>query len=157
MQQLFNLKIYSMKYSGSIEINKPQELVTKLFADTGNLKEYQDGFVRKELKSGKEGENGAVSKMYYKYGNRDMILTETIVNNNLPDYFEAFYHHKHMDNTMKCHFKALDANRTKYRYEFEYTRINWVMPKLIAMLFPGMYRKQGEKWMKQFKEFVEKQ
>jgi hypothetical protein len=28
---------------------------------------------------------------------------------------------------------------------------------LMAILFPGIYRKQGEKWMKQFKEFVEKQ
>ena len=26
-----------------------------------------------------------------------------------------------------------------------------------SVLFPGMYRNQGEKWMKQFKEFVEKQ
>ena len=62
-----------------------------------------------------------------------------------------------MDNTMKCRFIALNKNETRYEYEFEYTRINWVMPKLIAILFPSMYRKQGEKWMKQFKEFVEKQ
>jgi len=27
----------------------------------------------------------------------------------------------------------------------------------MAILFPSMYRKQGEKWMKQFKEFAEKQ
>ena len=146
-----------MKYKGSIEINKPIELVTRLFADSKNLKEYQDGFVRKELISGQDGENGAVSKMYYQYGNRDMILTETVLNNNLPVSFEAFYHHQHMDNTMKCQFKAMGPNLTKYEYEFEYTRISWVMPKLMAILFPGMYRKQGDKWMRQFKEFVEKQ
>lgn len=146
-----------MKFKGSIEIKKPILLVTELFADTNSLKEYQDGFVRKELVSGQEGKNGAISKMYYKYGSRDMILTETIINNNLPDSFEAFYHHKHMDNTMKCQFKALDTNLTKYEYEFEYTRMNWIMPKLIAILFPGMYRKQGEKWIRQFKEFVERQ
>ena len=146
-----------MKYAGSIVINKPIALVTKLFADSKNLKEYQDGFIKKELQSGQEGENGAVSKMYYKYGNRDMILTETIVSNNLPVSFEATYHHKHMDNTMYCRFTAIDDNKTKYEYEFEYTRISWIMPKLIAILFPGMYRKQGDKWMQQFKNFVEKQ
>ena len=72
-------------------------------------------------------------------------------------FVEAFYHHRHMDNTMKCNFVPLDEGRTRYEYEFEYTRINWVIPKLMAILFPSVYRKQGEKWMRQFKEFVEKQ
>ncbi len=86
-----------------------------------------------------------------------MILTETIVSNELPHSFEAFYHHKHMDNSMKCTFAEIVPNKTQCKYEFEYTRINWFMPRLVAILFPGMYRKQGEKWMNQFKEFVEKQ
>ena len=146
-----------MKHKGSIDINKPQSRVAELFADSNSLKEYQDGFQKKELVSGQMGQEGAVSKMYYKYGNRDMELTETITANRLPDSFEAHYHHKHMDNTMKCTFVPLDDNKTRYEYEFEYTRINWVMPKLMAILFPGMYRKQGDKWMRQFKEFIEKQ
>ena len=146
-----------MKHKGSIEIAKPRSEVVKYFADPNYLGEYQDGFVKKDLISGDQGKDGAISKMYYKYGNRDMELTETIISNQLPDLFESSYHHKHMDNTMKCKFTELDDQRTKYEYEFEYTRINWVMPKLMAILFPGMYRKQGEKWMKQFKEFVERQ
>ncbi|MEP5945301.1 MAG: SRPBCC family protein [Balneola sp.] len=145
-----------MKHSGSIVINNPIEFVARLFADPTNLKEYQDGFKRKELISGESGKNGAVSKMYYDDGKRKMELTETITSNNLPHSFEAFYHHKHMDNTMKCNFTALDENSTRYDYEFEYTRIDWVMPKLMAVLFPGMYRKHGDKWMQQFKDFVER-
>ncbi len=151
------VKSKTMKYYGSIDIKQPIKKVTELFADPKNLKEYQDGFIRKELVSGKEGDDGAVSKMYYKFGNREMELTETITQNELPNLFEASYHHKHMDNTMKCTFTALNDNQTRYDYEFEYTRINWVVPKLMAILFPSMYRKQGEKWMKQFKEFAEKQ
>ncbi len=146
-----------MKYQGSIEIAKPRNEVVKYFADPSYLGEYQDGFVMKELLKGEQGKEGAVSKMLYKYGNRDMELTETIISNELPDSFESSYHHKHMDNTFKCNFIDLDKQRTRYDYEFEYTRINWVMPKLMAILFPGMYRKQGEKWMRQFKEFVERQ
>ena len=124
-----------MKHSGSIVINKSIELVARLFADRANLKEYQDGFQRKELISGESGKNGAVSKMYYDDGKRKMELTETITSNNLPHSFEAFYHHKHMDNTMKCNFTALDENSTRYDYEFEYTRIDWVMPKLMAVTY----------------------
>ncbi len=146
-----------MKFKGAVEIAKPREEVVKYFADPQYLGEYQDGFVLKELLEGEAGQDGAVSKMLYKYGNRDMELTETITANRLPDTFESSYHHKHMDNTMKCTFVELDPQKTRYEYEFHYTRINWVMPKLMAILFPGMYRKQGEKWMKQFRDFVEKQ
>ncbi len=146
-----------MKYKGSIEIAKPRNEVVNYFADPSYLGEYQDGFIQKDLISGEQGREGAVSKMLYKYGKRDMELTETIISNQLPDSFESIYHHKHMDNTMKCRFIELDTHRTKYEYEFDYTRISWILPKLIAILFPGMYRKQGEKWMRQFKEFVEKQ
>ena len=146
-----------MKFGGHKDINKSKSVVAKLFADPTHLGEYQDGFQSKELISGEAGQDGAISRMMYKYGKRDMELTETITSNNLPDSFEAYYHHVHMDNTMKCRFEALDENTTRYHYEFEYTRISWFMPKLIAILFPGMYRKQGEKWMQQFKEFVEKQ
>jgi hypothetical protein len=146
-----------MKYSGFVDIQKPLEQVAEIFANPDHLGEYQDGFIKKELIEGKAGKVGAVSMMYYKYGKQDMILTETITASQLPHLFEASYSHKHMDNTMKCMFTSLSENETRYEYEFEYTRINWVMPRLIAILFPNMYRKQGEKWMQQFKEFVEKQ
>lgn len=144
-----------MKFKGSIEIKKPVALVAKLFADPAYLNEYQDGFIRKELVEGEAGKDGAISKMYYQYGKNEMELTETIISNKLPDSFEAFYHHKHMDNTMNCKFTELDPQRTRYDYEYEYVRMNWVMPKLMAILFPSMYRKQGEKWIRQFRDFVE--
>ncbi len=146
-----------MKFEGFVDINCPRERVVSLFMDPGNLSEFQDGFVKKVLLSGTAGEPGATSEMHYKYGNREMLLIETIVANHLPDSFEAHYHHKHMDNTMKCTFSEVGDGLTRYHYAFEYTRINWLMPKLISILFPSMYRKQGEKWMRQFKEFAERQ
>ncbi|MBQ4822107.1 SRPBCC family protein [Aquimarina sp. MMG016] len=146
-----------MKYQGSVIIDRSREIVTALFMNSDYNKEYQDGFIKKELISGVAGQNGAKSKMYYKYGKRDMILTEIITKNNLPDSFEASYYHKHMDNTMKCTFIQISENQTRYEYEYEYIRMNWVLPKLMAILFPSIYRKQGEKWMQQFKTFVEKQ
>ena len=116
---------------------------------------WQDGFVKKEQISGNDREDGAVIKLFYKLGNRDMILIETVTSNNLPQSFEANYHHRHMDNSMKCTFTPRDPEKTRYHYEFEYTRISWIMPKLMAILFPGMYRKQGEKWIQQFKSAIE--
>jgi len=60
-----------------------------------------------------------------------------------------------MDNTMKCTFTAIDDHTTQYDSEFEYTRVNWIMPKLMITFFPGMFKKMGEKWMVNFKNFVE--
>ena len=146
-----------MKFTGSVDINRPKDVVTSFFADPQYLKEYQDGFLRKELVSGNTGEDGAISKMYYQQGKHEMEITETIIANNLPDTFEGFYHHKHMDNTMKCTFVALSERQTRYESEIDYTRVSWVMPKLMAILFPGMFRKQVQKWMDNFKAFVEQQ
>ena len=146
-----------MKFKGFVDIDKPRDEVARYFADPAYLGEYQDGFVSKELQQGEEGQEGAVSRMLYKYGKRELELIETIKSNNLPESFEAFYHHKHMDNYMRCKFVPISDFTTRYEYEFEYTRINWLMPKLMAILFPGMYRRQGERWMRQFKFFVERQ
>lgn len=145
-----------MKFSGFVDINQPREKVVEMFADPQYLGEYQEGFVKKDLISGRAGKDGAVSKMYYKQGKRELELTETITANHLPLSFEAQYHHIHMDNTMKCTFTSLDRSKTRYSYEIEYTRINWFMPKLIAILFPGVYKRQVEKWMNNFKEFLER-
>lgn len=146
-----------MKYSGHIDIDKPLEEVVDFFSDSENQVKWQDGFIKKEQLKGTGRESGAQIKLYYKYGNRDMILTETVISNDLPNSIESTYHHKHMDNTMKCSFTPIGQDKTRYQYEYEYTRISWIMPRLMAILFPGMYRKQGEKWMKQFKEAIEKQ
>ena len=146
-----------IKHSGSLDIDQPQEVVAAFFADSRNLHKWQDGFVSKELLSGTEGQAGAVSRLYYKFGGREMIMKETITSSQLPHTFEAIYEHKHMDNTMKCSFTALSDSSTRYDYEYAYTRMSWVMPRLMAILFPGMYRKQGDKWMQQFKAAVENQ
>ena len=146
-----------MKFTGFVDIERPRDVVVSYFINPKYLGEYQDGFIKKELISGDTGEAGAVSMLYYGDDKRKMELRETIITNDLPNVFIAQYHHKHMDNSMKCEFQPLDDDRTRYKYEFEYTRINWIMPKLMAILFPSVYRKQGEKWMRQFKGFVEKQ
>lgn len=146
-----------MKFGGSIIIEKPLEEVTRYFADPAYLGHYQDGFIKKDIIKGAPGKEGTVSHMYYQIGKRELLLEETITKNNLPHSFKAFYHHEHMDNTMECNFKAMGPGTTDYAYQFEYTRINWVLPKLMAIFFPGMYRKQAEKWIQQFKAFVEAQ
>ena len=146
-----------MRFQGFIEIDQSIDIVAKLFSDPNLIGKYQEGFVKKELESGEMGKPGAVSKLHYKNGKHEMVLTETVITNDLPHLFEAKYQHKHMDNTMRCEFLSLGEKKTRYKVEVEYTRINWVMPRLFAILFPSMYKKPARKWMENFKRLSENQ
>jgi len=145
-----------MKFTCTVTINKPLDQVAAFFADPQYLGEYQEGFVKKELLSGEAGQDGAVSLMFYDAGGRKMELTETIISNRLPEAFEANYHHIHMDNSMNSYFTALAPDQTRYDAEIEYTAFRGFMVKIMAFIFPGMFKKQVQKWLNNFKTFVER-
>lgn len=145
-----------MKYTCSIDIDKPIDQVAKLWADENSFSEWQDGFKSIELLEGTHGAEGAKSRILFEQGKRSMGLIETIITNNLPDEKKALYEHVDMVNTQTTRFEKLNENQTRYISEVVYTDFNGFIPNLMAKLFPSVYRKQSEKWMKQFKEFVER-
>lgn len=144
-----------MKFSCSVDIENPIARVIELFDNPENLKEWQDGFVSLEHLSGTPGEAGAKSRLIYKIGKREIELTETIRVKNLPDEFTALYEAKTMSNTMTNRFIKLSDNQTRYESEIEYIQFVGILPNLMAKLMPGMFKKQVQKWMDQFKVFVE--
>jgi len=145
-----------MKFTCSVFINKSRAQVVEYFSNPKYLNEYQEGFIRKQHITGDEGQNGAISKMYYKMGKGEMELTETITVNKLPDSFAAQYHHKHTDNTMLCTFKEV-GDTTQCDWTIEYTAFRGFLINVMKTLFPGMFKKQVQKWLQNFKTFVEKQ
>lgn len=146
-----------MKFTCSVVINKPKNIVADYFINPDYIGEYQEGFVKKELISGSTSKEQAVSKLYYKNGKRKMELTETILQNDLPNAFKAFYFHTHTENTMQSNFIAIDENTTEYTATIEYTAFKGLVVKTMAFLFPNFFKKQVEKWLSNFKIFVEKQ
>lgn len=146
-----------MKFTCSVTINQPRSNVVEYFINPEYLKEFQKEFIRKELISGKPQQEDAISKMYYKMGNGEMVLTETILENKLPDYFLAQYHHKHTDNIMKTMFTEINANNTNITSEIEYTAFRGFMVKAMAVIAPSFFKKQVQKWLENLKTFVEKQ
>ena len=142
-----------MKFTCHTTINAPLQTVIEMFENPDNLKEWQDGFLRIDPISGTPGEVGSKSKLTYE----KLELIETILRNELPEEFKANYEHKHMINTMSCRFKKIAPNRTIFEQEIQYTKFNGFAIKLMAKLFPGMFKKQVQKWIDQFKVFVEEQ
>jgi len=142
-----------MKFTCSININKSKLEVVKHFEDPEALKHSQKAFQSIEHLSGNEGESGAKSKLIYK----KFDLIETTIHNTLPDEFYARYEHKSMVNTMRSKFTALNENETKLTTEIEYTEFRGFFIKLIAKLFPNMFKKQVAKWLINFKKYTENQ
>ena len=142
-----------MKFTCSININKPKLEVVKHFEDPEALKQSQKGFKHLEHLSGDEGTAGSKSKLVYD----KFDLIETIINNNLPDEFYAKYDHKNMSNTMRSTFISINDEETQLNTEIEYTAFKGFMINLIAKIFPSMFKKQVDKWLVNFKKYVENQ
>lgn len=145
-----------MKFICSVEINKPLEELISLWLNEDNNKHWQEGFQSKELLSGEKGVVGSKSKILLKNGKQSMELIETLEVNQLPSEHKVYVEHKHMCNYMTSNFQSLSESKTIYSSTVEYTQFNGFMPKLMAKFFPGMFKKQVQKWLDLFKVFAEK-
>jgi len=142
-----------MKFKCSVEINLPRAKVVELFDNPDNLLYWQDGFMSMEHLSGEPGKEGSKTRLNYK----KLSLVETITENDLPESFHGSYEGNWGKNMMYNYFDKLSENKTQWRSELDYVEMNGFMMKLMKTIMPGMFRKQTQKWMDQFKAFAENQ
>ena len=144
-----------MKFTCTIEINKPFEKVAEVFQNNDYRKEWQEGFVSCEHLLGTPGAKDAKSRIIFMAQKQEQELIETILKNDLPNEFSAFYEHKHMDNIMISRFIPIAENKTRYETEIEYTTFKGLIMKIMVFFMKGMFKKQMENHNLQFKTFVE--
>lgn len=146
-----------MKFNCHIEIEGNLESVAATWSNEAYFHHWQDGFQVKQVLSGRSGEVDCRSEIIYSQGKSSMKLVETVLSNKLPHSFSASYEHRHMDNLLTTEFRAIDDNLTKLTYEVEYTAFRGVVPRLMAFFVPGVFKRQVQKWLVQFKKFVEEE
>jgi len=144
-----------MTYKQSITINKPLKDVQEKIESFDNLKYWQDGFEGYTHLNGEPGEVGSTTMLHYSIKGTPLDLKETIIENNLPTIFKAKYECEPMDNYMTFRLVPDGDTKTIYECEVEYTRMKGIMMKIVATLFPGMFKKQSAKWYRQLKAFIE--
>lgn len=142
-----------MKYTLEIEINMPLDMVIKLFDDPENLKCWMEGLISFEHLSGIPGESGARSRLIFKMGDRNIEMIETITARNLPHEFTGTYESNCVYNVVRNRFEPVSGDRTKYIAEY-FFEVRGFM-KLVALLIPGVFKKQSLKYMEDFKYFAE--
>lgn len=62
-----------------------------------------------------------------------------------------------MLNTITHHFSEADKQKTIYSVEIHYTKFIGIIPKLMALFMPSLFRKQLQQSMESFKIFAEQQ
>ena len=147
------LQLDFMKYTQEIIIDRPIEIVTQLFDDPNQMDKWMKGLISFEHLSGTKGQPGAISKLKFQMGKREIEMIETITVRNLPHEFSGTYDVKGVHNIVKNYFEKISENQTKYKVENEFQMKG--MMKLMAWLMPGAFKKQSYKYLNDFKSFVE--
>ena len=141
-------------YTVEVEIDLPRDRVIELFDDPENLCKWQTGLRSFDHVSGEPGQPGAKSKLVYVNGRHRVELIETVTERNLPDEFNGTYEWDGGRNTLRNQFVEVGPNRTKWISTCEYEFSSWML-KAMALLMPGMFRKQNQKFLDDFKAFCE--
>lgn len=142
-------------FTCTVDIELPRTRVIEFFDNPENMKHWQDGFVSYEHVSGNPGQVGAQTVIKYSMRGRTFDLLETVTKRSLPEELHGTYEGSWGKNSMKNYFEELGSHETRWRAELEYTEIKSVMMKLMSFIMPGMFKKQTQKWLDQFKAFAE--
>ncbi|WP_412564013.1 SRPBCC family protein [Thalassobius sp. MITS945101] len=142
-----------MRYSCTLTIDRPRDAVVTLFDDQANLPKWQKGLVSFPHIGGEEGKEGAVSRIEYKMGKREITMTETIVRREFPDAFTGIYEADGVWSRVDNRFEVIDNHTTHWWVESEFRCKGFL--RLMAWLMPGMFSKQTMSFMQDFKSFVE--
>ena len=142
-----------MKYTASILINKPIAEVASLFDNPDNMHKWMEGIQSVELLEGVEGKKGAKSKLHFLHGKKEMVMIETILENDLPRKMVTTYDSKGVSNIIFTSLESADGNKTNYISTQEFKMHGFM--KIVGFLAPGMFKKQTNKILNHFKTFAE--
>lgn len=142
-----------MRYTLSNTINRPLEEVIEKFMEPDGAKHWMEGLQKIERLSDKPHEVGAKSNFHFLHRNKKMKITETILEQNLPDQIKFGFQSTMGYNEVEMLFERLSDNSVK-QINNSYFELKGFM-KVFGFLMKGMFKKQSLKYMVAFKKYVE--
>lgn len=143
-----------MKYKCQVTINLPREAVVGLFKSLEYRDQWQPGLIRYERIEGTPFEVNAKHDMFCKMGKKEMVITETILEQHLPDYISAMYVSKGMENISTDEFISNPDHTTTYVSEQEFYS-NKLIQRLMLLISPKTFKNETQKALDAFKAFCE--
>jgi hypothetical protein len=145
-----------MRYQLELEIDAPRRRVVELFLDPGNLQQWQPDLVSfKQIGPGAPRAVGTKSKQIHRMGKRELEMIETITVYNPPEEFAATYEAEGVSNLIINRLTETTGGTTRWVLDSHF-KFSSLMMRLMALLLPGMFKKQTLTFMQRFKEFAEK-
>ena len=147
----------SIKYTEEITIDSNIDAICTLFNNPDNMSKYMKEFKKYKLIEGKQGNNGAKSEVTVNIEEKDVVLIEKIINNNLPNQKKVSYESDGVKNTVTSKFEKTGNNKTKYinTQEFEFTGYRKIISFFLKTKKQEAMQAQTKQYLTNFKEFAE--
>lgn len=143
-----------MQYRLEIDIDRPRAHVVELFLDPGHLQAWQPDLVSFEPIAGADPRAvGARNRQVHRMGKREVEMVETITEHDYPERFAAIFEADKVWNLIENQFTEQGPDRTHWVLDCEFKCGGMV--RILAFLFPSMFRKETMKFMRMFKDYVE--
>ncbi|ALG84904.1 SRPBCC family protein [Gordonia phthalatica] len=153
-----------MKYTISIEIDRPRNKVVELLSDPAQMPKWLRGLISHEPIEGVHGQLGAVSHVVFQTGKQQMEATETVTRVDPIDpqpapattavRYEREIAAQGMWQAQRDRLIDAGPNRTLWESESEF-RFDGLVMRLFGLLIPSVFRKQSRRHMEDFKAFAE--
>ena len=142
-----------MNYTISNIINKPLDEVIEKFKDPEGAKHWMEGLQQIRHISGTQGEIGAKSDIYFLHKNKEMIISETILEQTLPHQIKFSYRSSMGYNEVEMIFEKISDNSVKQINNSYFELTGFI--QIIGFLMKSMFKKQSLVYLNGFKEYVE--
>lgn len=142
-----------MRYSISNTINKSLDHIIAKFTEPEGAKNWMDGLERIEYTSGTPGTLGAKSDFYFIHKGKEMKISETILEQNLPNQIKFGYQSPMGYNEVEMLFEE-NTDGTVTQTNNSYFEMKG-FGKIMGFLFKGMFKKQTRTFLEGFKKYAE--
>lgn len=142
-----------MKFKAEVEIEKPLDLLVELIQDPDCTLQWLEGLISVKHVSGEFRQPGAISDVVFESAAGRMQIKETVLRNELPEYYMIRYDGQGYVSFSNYSFEVLDENRTKFKMTQE-VELKGAL-KLAGGLVRGKVRRQLKRSAESFKQFAE--
>ncbi len=142
-----------MKYTLSNTINSPLHRVAERISDPEGVKYWTEELRAVKQTLGKYCDVGSKRNLHYFFKNKELIITESILEHNLPQQIKFAYDSKMGRNVVELLFEELSENEVKQTSNT--TMELKGMMKLFGFALIGMFKKQSRMYMAGFKKYAE--
>lgn len=142
-----------MKYTLSNTIDCPLDKITEQMSNPHGVKQWTENLKDIDQTLGKYCDVGSKRNLHYWFNNKEMVITETILEQNLPQQIKFAYDSKMGRNVVELCFDQLSDKQVK-QTSHTTMELKGIM-KLFGLIFKPMFKSQSKKYMTAFKKYAE--